>query len=248
VDKRLLVRFPRVIAVSGQIRAELLARGARPDQVVTVLNGIDHEAFRRDPARVPAARAALGLGPEDLAVGAVGRLEPQKRFDLLIAACRDLHARYPRLRLLIAGDGSQRAALDAAAAASGMGAACRLLGHRADIPALHHAFDLFVQSSDYEGTPNAVLEAMAFETPLVATDVGGTSELAADGLHGRILPPGDAGRLAAAIEAALADMPAMRRMAAAARGRVEGELSFARRTDTLNRIYGDLIAARGSAT
>ena len=244
VDKRLLARFPRVIAVSEQIRGELIAAGASPARVTTVLNGIDHVAFRRDPARVPAARQALGLSESDLAVGAVGRLEPQKRFDLLIEACAGLVPKYPRLRLLIAGDGSQREALEAVVARLGMGAACRLLGHQADIPALHHAFDLLVQSSDYEGTPNAVLEAMAFETPLVATDVGGTRELATDGVHGFVLPPGNAGRLAEAIDRALAAPEAMRRMAAAARARVEGELSFARRTETLNRIYRELAALR----
>src|SRR5207253_1747453 len=84
-----------------------------------------------------------------------------------------------------AGFGSLRDTL-AAQAAQMLPDACRLLGHCDDIVAVHHASDLFVQSSDYEGTSNAVLEAMALETPVVATAAGGTAEIVADNVHGLI--------------------------------------------------------------
>src|SRR5262249_62183247 len=138
-----------------------------------------------------AGAAALGPGQEDSATGSVGRPEPQKRFDLLIKAVADIRVKHPRVRLVIAGDGSLRATLAAHVQRTLPDNAC-LLGHRSDITELHHAFDLFVQSSDYEGTPNAVLEAMALETPVIATDAGGTAELIADGVHGRVVPSGDA--------------------------------------------------------
>ena len=91
----------------------------------------------------------------------------------------------------------------AQAAAMNLGRQCVLLGHRQDIADLHQAFDLFVQSSEYEGTPNAVLEAMAMETPLVATDVGGTGELAAHGIHGWLVPCRDVAALQDAVTRAL---------------------------------------------
>ena len=147
-------------------------------------------------------------------------------------------------QLLIAGDGSQKQALQAQIDARRLGSCCRLLGHVDDVPLFHHALDLFVQSSTYEGTPNAVLEAMALETPVVATDVGGTAELVAHGRDGLIVASGDAGALAAAMQTALADGEATRARVAAARRRVETDLSFESRLRALEAIYRELAKAR----
>jgi len=132
-DKWLIVRFPRVIAVSSQIRQELIEAGARPERIQTILNGIDPTFFRRDPRRVARERERLGLRPQELAIGAVGRLEPQKRFDLLIEAFARLRGGHPELRLLIAGEGSSHAALHAEIERRDLGRSCRLLGHCSDI-------------------------------------------------------------------------------------------------------------------
>lgn len=241
-DKLLLKRFPRVIAVSSDIRNVVVRAGSRPERVTTVLNGIDHRAFYRDPSRVAEARARFGVKPGEFVIGAVGRTEPQKRFDLLIEAFERLRPHRPDLRLLIAGDGTSRTELEAIAAR--VGPSVTMLGHVADVAAVHHAFDLFVQSSKYEGTPNAVLEAMAFESPLVATDVGGTAELVTDGVHGLIVPPLDVDALTDAMSRALADPAAARTRATAARRRVEGELSFETRMRTVEAIYESLAAER----
>ncbi|HSG39988.1 MAG TPA: glycosyltransferase, partial [Thermoanaerobaculia bacterium] len=146
------------------------------------------------------------------------------------------------LRLVLVGEGGVRGELEAAARRLGAGKDCLLLGHRSDVADLHHAFDLFVQSSDYEGTPNVVLEAMALGTPVVATAAGGTAELIQDGVHGLIVPPGDPARLREAIELALADREATARRAAAARALVEGPLSFEARMRAVEAIYEELAA------
>ncbi len=239
-DKRVLARFPRLIAVSSDIKRELVEHGAHPGKITTVLNAIDHRQFHRDRARVASARAALGLEPQHTVIGAVGRLEPQKRFDLLIDGFAALHAKRPDLRLVIAGDGSLRRALDEQRNGRGLRDHVILTGHVGDVIPLHHAFDLFAQSSDYEGTPNAVLEAMAMETPIVATEAGGTAELVHDGVHGRIVPIGRVDRLMNAIEAALLDPTATGRMAARARQRVEGDLSFEARVRRVEDIYQEV--------
>ena len=188
----------------------------------------------------------LGLAPGEIAIGAVGRLEPQKRFDVLIDAVARL-GRRRRVKLFIVGDGSLRETLSRQAAALGVDTACEFLGHRDDIVRLHHAFDLFVQSSDYEGTPNAVLEAMALETPIVATDAGGTSDLIRDRVHACVVPCGDASTLADAVERTLSDPAGAMTRAHAARTRIEEDLSFERRTRTLESIYEDLVATRRRA-
>jgi glycosyltransferase involved in cell wall biosynthesis len=242
VDKRLLKRFPRLIAVSHEIRESLRRAGVDGRRVQIVLNGIDAATFRRDRCREPIIRKALGIRPGEVVVGAVGRLEPQKRFDLLMQAFSNLRTTRPELRLLIAGEGSERANLVALAARLRLGDSFRLLGNRSDMVDIHHAFDLFAQSSDYEGTPNAVLEAMALETPVVATAVGGTGELIRHDVDGLLVPRRDVTALARAIEQTLAnpDMTASRR--GAARARVEGELSFAARMEAVQEIYEGLVA------
>lgn len=246
-DKWLLRHFPRVIAVSSEIRETLLRRGARPDSVVTVLNGIDPELFSRRPNRVATARAGLGLPSSTTVIGALGRLEPQKRFDVLMQAFAALRTTRPDVRLVIVGTGSLHTALAAEAARLGVTHACIFAGHRTDVVDVLHAFDVLVQSSDYEGTPNAVLEAMAVETPVVATDVGGTRELVYDGVHGLIVPPRRPDLLASAIANVLDDAVAAARRARAARQRVEGELSFEARMRTIERIYEELVATRADA-
>jgi glycosyltransferase involved in cell wall biosynthesis len=240
-DKRVLARFPRLIAVSSDIARELVAHGADPERVTTVLNAIDHRQFYRDPARVNAMRQSLGLGPNEIAIGAVGRLEPQKRFDLLLEAFAVIHARKPETRLIIAGDGSLNQQLTEQRNALGLQQSVIMTGHVVDVVGLHHALDLFVQSSDYEGTPNAVLEAMAMETPIVATEAGGTAELVYDGEHGRIIPIGRVDRLINGMESALADRTATRKMADRARIRVQGELSFEARVRRVEAIYGEVM-------
>jgi glycosyltransferase involved in cell wall biosynthesis len=241
-DKWLLARFPRVIAVSEEIRQMTIRAGARPERVTTVLNGIDHVKFHRDRTTEAAARAALDLPADAIVLGAVGRLERQKRFDLLIEAFAQIAATRPALRLIIAGDGSLRGALQAQIDRLGLGQACRLLGLENDIARFHHALDLLVQSSEYEGTPNVVLEAMAFETPLVATSAGGTAELAEDGVHGLIVPHGDVSVLVAAIVRALDDRGAAVARATSARRRIEGDLSFTHRMARVEGIYRELVA------
>lgn len=241
IDKRVLARFPHLIAVSEEIRSQLIGAGARPEAVTTVLNGIDATRFQRDRAAGPAMRTALGLSPDHIVLGAVGRLEPQKRFDLLLDTMASLRATLPALHLVIIGDGSLREALTAQVAALDLGAHVTLAGHRGDIARVHDALDLLVQSSDYEGTPNAVLEAMALETPIVATDVGGTRDIARPDREALIVPPGDRILLGQAIAAAVQDPAGRRARADAARRRVEGELSFARRVARVEAIYEQLM-------
>jgi len=245
LDKWLLARLPFVVAVSSQIRNELVARGLPADNCEVILNGIDHRQFRRDRSREPAARAALGIEPGEFVLGAVGRLEPQKRFDLLIDAFDTLRRDRPGLRLRIAGDGSLKASLQQQIDRLGLSSIAVLTGHTEDVAGFHHALDLFVQSSDYEGTPNAVLEAMAFETPLVATSAGGTAELVEDGRHGLIIPIGDVSILTRTLAAALDDETGRQQRAVAARRRIETDLSFETRMRKLERIYERLVHPPG---
>jgi glycosyltransferase involved in cell wall biosynthesis len=214
-----------------------------------VLNGIDAERFVRDKSAEETVRAELSVPPGAFVIGSVGRLEPQKRFDLLLDAVMILRVNHPSIFVIIAGSGSLHAELQAHIDRTGLGQSARLLGHCRDIPRLHHALDMFVQSSDYEGTSNAVLEAMAMGTPVVATDAGGTAELLRDGVEGLIVPRASTPALTAAISTLLIDAPLRERLRHAARERVEGPLSFASRMAAVEEVYRELRPAgsRGDA-
>jgi len=240
MDKQVLRLFPKVITVSEDIRQELVRSGAKPGSVQTVLNGIDHTRFHRDRSRETQIRQRLGIADDEVVIGAVGRLETEKRFDLLIDAFASLQVARLGLRLVIVGEGSLRNTLEAQVDRLGLGGVCRLLGQRSDIVDLHHAFNVFVQSSANEGAPNAVLEAMALETPVVATAVGGTAQLVRDGIDGLLVPAGKIDALADAINRVLTDGQATAARVVSARDRVETELSFDARMATLEAVYTEL--------
>jgi len=243
-DRLVLRAFPRVVAVSSVIAAELASAGVRRDRVVTILNGVDTTAFRRDPARVAAARARFELPVDAVVIGGVGRLSAEKRFDLLIDLLADLRRTHPAAQLLLAGAGPDASALEARATTLGVREACHFSGAYADMPTLFHALDVFVQTSDTEGTPNAVLEAMAMEVPIIATRVGGTSDLVTQGQHGLLVGRRDAPALAAAARDVLSDPGAARARALAARARAEGMLSFEARMRAVEAVYDQLHALR----
>jgi glycosyltransferase involved in cell wall biosynthesis len=238
-DRWLLARFPVVLTVSEAIRRTLVARGARPGAVRRLLNGVDAEAFRRDPVVQARARRELGLPAGATAIGTVGRLERIKRHDVLVDAFALLPDR--NAWLVIAGDGPERDAIMARARALGVAGRVRLAGHVNDIAAFHQALDVYVQSSDSEGIPNAVLEAMAVETPLVATDVGGTCELVRAEVDGLLVPRRDPSAIARGIERVLGDPAAARARTRAARHRVERDLSFDARVATLHDVYEEVV-------
>ena len=244
-DKLLLARYPLVIAVSEPIRRTIIAFGARPDRVRRILNAIDPNDFRRVPGVRESVRRDLGLSAGDQVIGTVGRLERVKRLDVLLEAVA-LLAR-PSAIVVVAGEGSCRAALEERAKALGLADRVRWLGLRNDAREIHQAFDVYVQSSETEGVSNAVLEAMALETPVVATAVGGTGELIDDDVHGLLVPKNDPGALAKAIARTLDDAVATGARVANARRRVEAELSFDSRTRAVEGIYEELMRNRTHA-
>lgn len=191
--------------VSAEGMQAMIARGAVPaGRIIVMPNGIDTERFRPDPAWRGAARAALGIGPEQRLVLQVGRLVPEKNQVLLLDAFARV-ANTPRFsdaQLRIAGDGPLRADLEQRIATLGLGRRARLLGARADVPWLLNAADLFALSSDIEGMPLALGEALACGCPVVATDAAGVRDVVGD--FGAVVPRGDIDALANAMTQALA--------------------------------------------
>jgi glycosyltransferase involved in cell wall biosynthesis len=224
------------IAVSEAVRAKLVATGALADRVTTVVNGLSPvEKLPRAQAR-----AALGLDPDELVIGAIGNLYPYKGHDLLVQALAELHPRYPRLAAVVIGEGQCRGALEAQARAAHLEGRLRLVGRRPRAAELLAAFDLYVQPSRSEGLGLGLLEAMAAGVPAVAFAVGGIPELV--GVEGAALlvEPGDHRALAAAIDRAIMD-PSLREELALRGRRRAGAFNAARMTRAYEEIYFDRL-------
>jgi glycosyltransferase involved in cell wall biosynthesis len=151
----------------------------------------------------------------------VGRLVAQKNPLLFVAAAAALRARLPAARFVLIGDGPLRGEVEAAVRAAGLGDACIVAGERSDVQELLRQADLFWLTSDWEGLPNALIEALACGLPVVATDVGGTGELVRDGQEGFLVAPGDREELVARSIEILGAPLVHARMRAAARARAE---------------------------
>lgn len=246
VDRRLLARYPMVVAVSEPIRQAIIRAGARPERVRTILNGIDHRRFMRTHGVRERVRQTLGIPQSAFVIGTIGRLEQIKRYDVFLEAVARLAINPPPVVVMV-GAGPSRDAIEACARRLGLAGRVSLLGQRDDVLELYQAFDVFVQSSDSEGVSNAVLEAMALEVPIVATDVGGTSQILRHGVDGLLTPRRSPEQLARAIESVLENAEAAAARVRSARQRVESELSFDRRVERLNLLYEELAAGRRAA-
>ena len=188
---RLTYRFlgDRYVTPSEHCRAELLRYGYfAPHRIRAIPNGVDVPPD--DPAARGRIRAELGLGTAPTLI-ATSRLHPMKGHTHLLDALATLRAHFPDLRLVIAGDGVERPNLEAQARRLGIADAVAFTGHRADVPDLLRAADLFVLPSLREGMPNTALEAMAVGLPAVAAAVDGVPEVVADGETGLLVSPGD---------------------------------------------------------
>lgn len=248
---RLTDRWLGGTVVNAQRLADdLVAAGVVPPNRVHVIpNGIDVDAFVHDEQTRGRRRAELGLG-DDFAWFAVGRLMPEKDHQTLLHALADVRAVDPRARLVVVGRGALREHLEAQARQLGLASCVTFLGHRTDVPELLAAADGLVLSSQYEGLPNAVLEACAAGLPVVSTAVGAVDELVRDGVNGWLVPPQRPPELAAGMLRVMAAQPPQRRaMAAASRAAVReryGVEQIATAWEDLIASLLEAVATRGS--
>jgi glycosyltransferase involved in cell wall biosynthesis len=207
----------RLIVVSALLRDEIAEWfGVPRSRVLIIPNGVDTERFRPPPGFDPGVVKHELLGGDYPMVTNVARLVPQKAQHVLVEAAAQLAPTYPDARFVLVGDGPLRDEIRELAAARGISDRVVLTGIRTDIPQILAASDVFVLSSQWEGMPISLLEAMSAGAPAVATDVGGVGQVLQNGETGLLVPPGDPAALAVAIAACLdAPEPARQRATAA---------------------------------
>lgn len=227
------------ICVSKAVRDRLVREYRYPDvRTIAIANGVDVAHFRRPLIQTSEIRKAFGIAHGEFVILAVASLVPQKRIDLLLDTMARLAADGRNCTCIVAGDGPLRTRLTQQAADLGVSSSVFFVGFVLDIRPYLDACDLFVLSSDKEGLPLALLEAMAYEVPCIATDVGGNSEVIAHGENGLLVTPGSSEALAAAIRYALDNSDAMRRMARNGAERVRREF---RVEDSMTRLGAVLL-------
>ena len=235
----------RLIAVSPRIADEITERYriGRPDQVRPIRLGLDLAPFAGvDEAARRLARRQLAVPDGAAVVTTVGRLTEIKQHGLFLEMARRVLAVRGDVLFLVAGDGELRVALEARAAALRLGSAVRFLGWRQDLPNIYGASDLFVLTSRNEGTPVALIEAMASGTPGVSTDVGGVRDILGGSNVGRIVPFGDAAALASAVLSLLGWSDTARRaMGLRARDAVIERFAMERLVSDVVKLYDELL-------
>lgn len=237
-ERQTLCKLDMLIAVCQASQDLMITHfGIDSKHTTAIYNGIDLADF--DQAVLN--EAPIQLKKEtDLLIGTVGRLSPQKGFDVLLNSMPKILQKVPQARLFIAGEGPEEGALKALCKSLNIEKQVNFLGMRPDIPALLQAFDLFVLPSRYESFPISILEVMAASKPIVSTLVDGIPESICHGKTGLLVPPEDVDALAQAITTLLQDAPLRIKMSAQARQRVESHFTLHQMAQKTQAIYHQL--------
>lgn len=230
-----------VLAVSDEARSSVWAR--LRERVETLHHGIDRAAVRAAAGDPAAARAALGIGPDERVAVQIANFRIEKAHEVLLDTAAILAERGAPIRFLLVGQGQRFDEIAALVATRGLGGTVSLLGYREDVAAVLGAADLLVLSSDHEGLPVAIMESLALGVPVVSTAVGGIPEAIDDGVQGLLVPARDPEALADAIERVCRDDDLRARLGAGATER-SGAFDAAVATSRIEAIYLEVRSGR----
>jgi glycosyltransferase involved in cell wall biosynthesis len=240
-------RAKRVICVSEAARRSFCTAFPRlADRYIALPNGIRVQVYEKLPPRHE-CRAAFHLAPGERLIGTVGRMSPVKNHRLLIEAFARVREQLPDTNLAIIGEGELRQKLADYAADLGVSEYVSLVKESRMIDYFYGALDVFVLSSDSEGMPLTLLEALASGIPVVATEVGGIPEVVESGTTGYLVPKGSAEFLAKRIIELLQDPAKAQSMALAGRAHVREKFPAEKMVEGIERIYDEILEGRLNA-
>jgi glycosyltransferase involved in cell wall biosynthesis len=231
-----------VVTTGEFVRQQLITRnGLDPGKIVSIPTGVDVQHFTPRPADL-AAKAALGLPAASPVISIVGILRHLKRHDLFLDAAQRLQQRQPPVRFLIVGDGPQRSRIEEQIRQRNLTGCVTMAGYCADVRSIYSFSDVVVLCSDAEGVPQTIAQALAMARPVVATNVGGVSELVENERTGLLIAAGKAGVLAESI-ARFLDEPAFgRECGTRGRDHICRSLSRERMIERTLELYEKLLA------
>jgi glycosyltransferase involved in cell wall biosynthesis len=234
-------RYDKVICVSADLLETVRQSGTAPEKSLLIDNAIDTELNqRRESALVMKQR--LGFRSDRKLIGAVGRLSGEKNFKGLIEAISRLLKQGQDVELAIAGEGPERTSLERLIAAQPEPERFHLLGFQGELGEFYQALDVFALSSLREGLPNVLLEAMAYQVPVVSTESGGVARLIENEHNGLLVPVDDVPALTTALARSLGDPALSERLSARGRQTIEERFSFAARMERICAVYKELLS------
>jgi glycosyltransferase involved in cell wall biosynthesis len=235
--------LPDTVITCGQAMQQLLVRecGFPEDRVVSIPTGIDFPRFTSSAGR-EATRQALGIDANAFVVLMVGIIRGVKRHEVALRAFEKFSRDGRNTRLLLAGEGPMRPDMERLAKELGIAEQVIFLGHREDIPDLMAAADVLLLTSRSEGIPQAISQALGVGLPVVATRVGGVPELIETEVTGLLVPPEDAGAVAAALQRVAADPEAAKGLAERGQRHALSRLSLQAMLDRTEDEYRRLLA------
>jgi glycosyltransferase involved in cell wall biosynthesis len=242
LDRFCLKRFDRIVCVSNLLYEEFSKLGINFERLVYLPNAVslpEQSLGQRDTAR-----QQLGVESEENIIVAVGRLSPEKGLDILLAAYARQFSSDRGVRLILVGDGPEMAALKSLANRLGISEQVSFAGFAADVSNYYAAADLFVMSSHTEGFPMALLEAMAWGLPVLATAVGGIPDIVQDGKDGCLVPPGNEEQLVVAMGKLLNNRELSEKMGQVARQTITERFAVEQWAFALERVYAGVYEKR----
>lgn len=240
IDRWCLPKYHHVICVSKDLHEECLGLRVRPERLTLLENAIDETQYcvSADPAT---DKEKLGLPHDAFVIGGVGRLAEEKGFQFLLSAFARLVQENQNAILAIAGEGTERSALEKQSRDLKITDNVRFLGYQENGPKLFHAMDVFCLSSLREGLPNVLLEALASRVPCVATDLPGVLQVIdRTEKQGLLVPAANADALYGALKQLLVDKSQREELARAGRQRIIDRFSFRNRIKRIAEIYNAL--------
>ena len=243
VAQRLLFRLVDAnCTVSASLQREMHDLFGIPmERVTPFTNGVDTERFQPNEIARKNVRENLGIRPDDIVFGTVGRFVPVKDYPMLIAAFNRLADEFREVRLLMIGDGPERARLESLAGQRLTDNRIIFVGNRDDVPTLMPALDVFCLTSVHEGLSNTLLEAQACGLPAIATKTGGNGEAIEDGHTGHLFDVGARSTLVAIMRRLVSNTNERVAMGNAARRRAVNDFSIAGMVRAYERQYQSLL-------
>jgi glycosyltransferase involved in cell wall biosynthesis len=248
IERTLGAMTDRVIAVGDAQKADIANYGVAPlSKIRTIPLGLEIEPMLEAEHYRGRLRADLGLPADRRLIGIVARLVPIKAHEVFLEAAVRIRAEAPDATFLIIGDGERRSELEAMARQLGIMDATRFVGWRHDMREVYADLDVVTLCSNNEGSPVALIEALAAARPVVSTNVGGVPIVVQDGESGLLVPPRDPAAFAKAVLTVLRDPDRAAELGRAGRRAVFPRHASGRLVEDIERLYLELAREKGLA-